>query len=123
MEDLAELLNNLKPIDKREQNEILLAKLEKLLCSKYNSEEISENHVFTIELKVFQKSFVEFCEAENVYSVHIDQIRSDQIKFKELLRAYDHKNVTFEDGLANIFITSEDVEVFEASNLSLCESK
>ncbi|KAL5288852.1 MOV10.2 family protein [Megaselia abdita] len=119
VEDLVRLLKNLKTIDIDEQKEILLSKFAELLLSKFNSEEISENYMYKIRLKDLKQSFIGYCETESVCYGCIEKIKNNDIDFKELVLAYDHKNVSFGDGFASIYITSEDVGYFEASNHKL----
>lgn len=102
-----------------QQNEVLLMKFEELLRSKFNSGIISEDEVFSVELKDLHDSFIEYFDTQNLHNFCVEKLRNDQIKFKELVLAYDHKNVTFEDDLVKICITSDKVEQFEAANREL----
>lgn len=111
----------IKNIEK--QNEMLLAKFEELLCSKFNSGEISEQSLFSVERRDLQESFIQFCETQNVDLDTIKKLRTNKIKFKDLVLAYDPRNVYFDDGMVNIFITSDSVESFEASNRKFLEGR
>lgn len=105
------------------QNEMLLASFRELLCSKFNSGEISENNVFSADWRELQQSFIQYCETQNVDQDFIKKLRTNKVKFKGLVLAYDHRNVSFDDGRVNIFITSDSVELFEASNRKLFEGR
>lgn len=104
---------------REDQNSYLLMKFMELLYSKFNSCEVQENRQFSISVRNLRSSFLQYLKSQNVISQFVDKLTKRMSKFKELVLAFDHKNVTFVDDMVNIFITSDLVELFEASNRKL----
>lgn len=110
-------------MDKEDIQEVFLTKFHELLCFKFNSDEISENHVFTVQLNDFKKSFSEFCEDQGVYSGLLRKLENGQISFEDVILAYDHKNITISRDMVTIFLAPDIVLSFEESNQKMFECK
>lgn len=109
--------------DIEEEKEFLLKTFGEVIRSNFNSGILSENEVFSIELKDLQESFIEYFDTQNLHNVCVEELRNDQSKFKELVFTYDHKNVSFNGDQVEMFITSDKVELFEAANRKVFEGK